>query len=147
MIQEKTGNLLDMLDSFDVVLHSANCFHTFGAGIARQFRERFPQTYEADLTTKYGDPNKVGTYSKSKVNETDVLNCYAQYAYGGTSIQFDYDAFRRILKSVKTEYSGKKIGMPLIGCGLAGGEIKTMVDIVKDELYDESVTIVLFKRQ
>ena len=145
-ITEKEGDLLNMLDQFDVVLQGCNAFHTFGAGIARQFRERFPQTYEADLTTKFGDIDKVGTYSKSKVGSTDVLNCYTQYAYGTHSIQFDYNAFRRVLKSVKSEYPGKRIGMPMIGAGLAGGNWNDIMSIIKEELPGESVTIIKYKQ-
>ena len=147
------GNLLDMLDTFDAVLHGCNAFHTFGAGIAAQFREKHPQTYAADLQTGMGDPLKIGTYSKSVVGECDVLNCYTQYRTAGFGASllsrkpFDYDAFRKVLKAVKAEYTGKRIGMPMIGAGLAGGDWNVISSIIISELRGEDVTVVQFQQQ
>lgn len=137
------GNLVKDIAQFDVVLHSCNCFHTMGAGVARQLREAYPEVYLADYhSTKYADRGKMGTYSKADIGGTVVLNCYAQYDYDATKKPFDYDAFRKVLVNVKREYSGKKIGMPMIGAGLAGGDWKEISKIIREELDGEDVTVV-----
>lgn len=143
MIKYVKGNLLGMLDMFDVVLQGNNCFHTHGAGIARAFADRFPQVPEADrMQTVYGDKRKLGTYSKARVGNTDVLNCYTQYDFDARKKPFDYKAFERCLRNVKAEYGGKRIGMPMIGAGLAGGDWVTIASIIENQLRGEDVTVV-----
>ena len=63
------GNLLDAAVRGDVpiVMHGANCFHTFGSGIAGEAARRFPEIPEADRTTGHGNPMKLGDYSLAKV--------------------------------------------------------------------------------
>lgn len=145
-INYEFGNLLDMLDQFDVVLHGANCFHVMGGGIAKQFAERYPEVYAADREqTKHGDVKKLGTYSKARVGNTDVLNCYTQYHYDSSRMQFRYAAFAKVLELVKAEYHGKSIAMPLIGAGLAGGDWDAIEAIIEEVLEGEDVTVVVFK--
>lgn len=59
------GNLIGLALSgeFDVIIHGCNCFHTMGAGIAKQIRQYFPEAYVADLHTGRGDLRKLGSYS------------------------------------------------------------------------------------
>jgi O-acetyl-ADP-ribose deacetylase (regulator of RNase III) len=143
------GNLLNMLDEFDVVLHGCNIFHTMGAGIAEQFKLRYPQVYAADVeNTIYGDRNKIGTCSRSRVGNTDVLNCYTQFEWRKSTghMNFDYDAFRSVLKLVKEAYHGKKIGMPQLGAGLASGDWKEIEKIIEEGLVDEDVTVVIYEK-
>lgn len=45
------------------LIHGCNCFHTMGAGIARQIAREFPQALETNKMTAYGDPDKLGTLS------------------------------------------------------------------------------------
>lgn len=43
----------DLLESdCDVIAHGCNCFHSFGAGIACQFLKRYPESFEADLSSE-----------------------------------------------------------------------------------------------
>jgi O-acetyl-ADP-ribose deacetylase (regulator of RNase III) len=146
IIKYEFGNLLDMLDKFDAVLQGCNCFHVMGGGIARQFAERYPEVYAADREqTVRGDVSKLGTYSKACVGNTDVLNCYTQYHYDSTRPQFRYGAFVKVLERVKDEYHGKRIAMPMIGAGLAGGDWDTIASIISEVLDGEDVTVVVLK--
>ena len=65
MIHEFDVNLLEYpLDGF---IHSCNCFHTFGAGIALQIKRKYPELYEADAKHgPAGDRNRLGTFSTIK---------------------------------------------------------------------------------
>ena len=64
----------DLLDAFDaneiqIIIHGCNCFRSFGAGIAKSIKERYPEAYEADLNTGHGDKNKLGHYSYAKLSD------------------------------------------------------------------------------
>jgi O-acetyl-ADP-ribose deacetylase (regulator of RNase III) len=61
------GDLIKLAkqQKFNVICHGSNCFCTFGAGIAKQIKQEFPEAYEADLKTNKGDKSKLGWYSKA----------------------------------------------------------------------------------
>jgi ribA/ribD-fused uncharacterized protein len=132
------GNLLEMAKNgeFDVIIHGCNCFHTMGAGIAKYIKQEFPEAYEADKQTKYGDKNKLGKFSEATVTRNGhtfiIINAYTQYRYGSGVDNFDYDSFPSLLCSIKEKYYDKRIGLPLIGCGLAGGDESRILNMIKE---------------
>lgn len=135
------GNLLEMAKNgqFDVIIQGCNCFHTMGAGIAKYIKQEIPEAYEADKKTGYGDKNKLGTFSEATVTRNNhtfvVINAYTQFRYGGGVDNFDYASFPSLLQSIKAKYGDKRIGLPLIGCGLAGGNEPRILSII-DESFE-----------
>jgi O-acetyl-ADP-ribose deacetylase (regulator of RNase III) len=134
--------------SFDVVVHGCNCFCKMKSGLAAQISKNYPIVYEADLKTIPGDYNKLGNYTYAEVDSVNdknviVVNCYIQYNYGRTNKRYvDYDALRLCLRKINFKYSHKKIGLPKIGSGLAGGDWNIIKNIITEELKDMSVFIV-----
>jgi O-acetyl-ADP-ribose deacetylase (regulator of RNase III) len=140
------GNLLDDNLKFDVIAHGANCFCTMGSGIAPQIKAKYPEAYEVDCATKKGDKNKLGTLTHT-VKQTNpiVVNCYTQYDYRGRlggRMDLDYKALQSCMKLLKEKFTGKTIGLPMIGSGLAGGDWSIISKIIESELDGEDVTIV-----
>ncbi len=47
-----TGDVINLaeLTDFDVIVHGCNCFCTWGAGIAKTLRDRYPHAYARDCT-------------------------------------------------------------------------------------------------
>ena len=147
MIKYEDGDLLKMSDNFDVICHCCNCFTTFGAGIAPQIKAKFPDAYAADCKTKSGDKNKLGTISYSESTKPIVVNLYGQYDYSGrrrNEMDLDYDALKSALIEMKNKFSGKRIGMPMIGSGLAGGDWNVIEKIIQDVFVGEYVTIIRY---
>jgi len=141
------GNLLDLFDSgyFNVIVHGCNCFHKMGAGIALQIKKRYPQAYEVDLKTSYGDRTKLGTISVAKLaNDKFIINAYTQYFYGRRTKQVDYQAIKFSMFLVKECFGNLKIGIPRIGAGLAGGNWKIIEQII-DSLNFPFITCVTLK--
>jgi O-acetyl-ADP-ribose deacetylase (regulator of RNase III) len=50
-----------------------------------------------------------------------------------------------VFKNIKIDYTGKLIGYPKIGAGLAGGNWNQISKIINEELVDENHTLVEFK--
>jgi len=79
------------------------------------------------------------------------LNEYnTQFNYGkgngkGGGIPLSYSAVRKCMQELKRQFSGKSIGLPLIGSGLARGNESLIKEIIEEELQGEDVTIVIFK--
>jgi O-acetyl-ADP-ribose deacetylase (regulator of RNase III) len=151
------GNLLDLAEQgkFDVIVHGCNAFNNFGAGIALEIANRYPQADYADKSTIRGDKTKLGTYTKSigfskttKVNSFVIINAYTQYGCNASKHVdlFEYASFQNILNSLAEEYPDSRFGFPKIGCGLAGGNERRILDMIDDfsKLINGSVTVVEF---
>lgn len=146
MLKYKKGNLLDAFDNGEVniVVHCANCFHTFGSGIAYEIMRRYPDAHKADLCTLYASESKLGTISDCWVGGANwIVNLYGQYGYGRNKRQVNYGAISSGLSSVVKSFGGRgnSFGFPLIGCGLAGGDWSIVSELIEFYFRDEDVTI------
>lgn len=145
---ELTGN-----GNFDVIAQGNNCFNRQGAGIAVLFKKHFKtDKFKMELSGE-GDKNKLGLidYEEKTFNghNITVVNCYTQYNYKQYKGHkpFDFEAFKSCMKKINEEFKGLRIGLPLIGGGLAGGDKDLIISTMKDLLIDCDVTLVLFENK
>ena len=142
------GDLLTLVldGTFDVIVHGCNCQLVMGAGIAKAIKSTFPEAYDADRETNKADRNKMGTISFATVerdhHEITIVNGYTQFHWRGSGIRADYDAIRSVMTAVKSQFSGKRIGYPKIGAGLAKGDWDLISQIIDEELIGEDHTLV-----
>lgn len=120
----------------DLLIHGCNCFNTMGSGIAKSIRNAFPEAYHADQMTVKGDKRKLGSYTEADTLCEDhpikIINAYTQYQYGRENkLYFDYDAFKKILKTLNDTYPGSLVGFPRIGAERAGGCWLTIAEMIK----------------
>lgn len=166
--KEIPGDLIKLAKQgkFDVITHGCNCFCTMGAGIAPLMaRAFFADTFEKEGKAFKGDINKLGTidyktlfvdehgdvYAHEEVSSDmalTVVNSYTQYGFAsntkGSQIPLDYMALIMCCKKINHEFKGKKIGLPQIGCGLAGGDWDRVRFIIKRYLQDCDVSVVIY---
>ncbi len=143
------GDLISLAEEgiFDVIIHGCNCLCTMGSGIAKTIKNKYPQAYKVDCETTKGDKEKLGSYSAITVGHQSVfvvVNAYTQYSYSRKDIDVDYDAVRKVFALIKQDFAGKRIGYPLIGAGLAGGDWNVIEAIIQQELDGEDHTLVKF---
>lgn len=145
------GDLLSyaLNDVFDVIVHGCNCQCNMGAGIAKSIKIQFPEAYAADCETAAGDAEKLGNYTTARIERDGnirftIVNAYTQFQWKGKGIKVDYDAVRSVFQKIKQDFTGLRIGYPLIGAGLAGGDWSVISAIIDEELYDEDHTLVEF---
>lgn len=147
------GDLIALAQAgdFDVIAHGCNCMNTMGAGLAAVIRTHFPDAWAADQATVKGSRAKLGTCSFAVVrigaHALHVVNAYTQFDYRGDGVLVDYDAVHHCMGWIKTRYSRRRIGLPLIGAGLAGGHWPTIHRIIGDTLSGEDVTIVVLPQK
>jgi O-acetyl-ADP-ribose deacetylase (regulator of RNase III) len=154
MLKIAKGDLLKMGrdNDFDIILHGCNCFNTMGGGIAAQIAQQFPDARLADDETVRGDAGKLGTYTVGMHGRLVILNCYTQYSMSRDSQDvFEYHAFDRVLSKISQRFGKWRIGLPLIGMGLAGGDpdkILPMIEAFAQRVSTQggSVTLVEFSR-
>lgn len=149
------GNLLDLAEQgqFDIVVQGCNCFNAMGGGIAREIAERYPQAPAVDNLTTRGDIMKLGNWTDCAVGTPagsfELLNAYTQYTMSSGEDVFEYDAFALICRKLVHKYGDKRIGLPYIGMGLAGGDKDTIMMLIEALAHDVSakggsVTLVEF---
>jgi O-acetyl-ADP-ribose deacetylase (regulator of RNase III) len=155
------GNIIDLAEQghFDVIIHGCNCFNTMGAGLAKEIKQRYPAAYEVDLKTSRGSKDKLGNFTFVKVqspikdHEFFIINLYTQFHYAWHKDQskdlFEYEHFDKGLIRVSDFILSRtldgnplKVGLPLIGCGLAGGNKDKIISAIGKCLI--SPTIVVF---
>lgn len=146
MINNIKGDLVKQAELFDVIVHGCNCFCAMNSGIAPQIKKKFPEAFEVDCNTKKGDREKLGTISFTHNTNPVVVNAYTQYEFGTDKRNCDYNALRSCMQEIRIQFKGKKIGMPKIGAGLAGGDWNIIRKIIDEELGEEDITIVEWKK-
>ncbi|TXG83885.1 MAG: phosphatase [Spirochaetes bacterium] len=146
--REIEGDLINKAKNgeFDLITHGCNCMKTFGAGIALTIKKKFPLAYMADLqsTSRLGEISICDDYK-----ECIIVNSYTQIHPGSNSHGKDSDnnrylAIESCMRKINEQFKGQHIGLPLIGCGLAGLKWSKVKKIIKKELIDMEVTVVKY---
>lgn len=172
--KEVKGDLIKLaqIGTFDVIAHGCNCHCAMGAGIAPQMAKAFgADKFQMERPQYAGEVNKLGTidYEEFEVSTMSclpkgytgistqelrypltVVNAYTQFGFGanhkgGQLKPVDYEAITLAMRKMNHIFKGKHIGLPKIGCGLAGGSWKKVKNIIKRELHQCDVTIVIYK--
>lgn len=136
-LKHAKGNLLYLAEAglFDIVVQGCNCFNTMGGGIAREIAERYPAVASVDMATVCGDYNKLGNWTECDAggeNRFTIINAYTQYNMSRGEDVFEYTAFRLILEKLIHAYGDKRIGLPYIGMGLAGGNKEIILNMITE---------------
>jgi len=112
--------------------------------------EQYPESYEMDLRSSLGDPLKLGDLTHVRAGDVWIFNLYTQFRYGYPPMQVDYDAVRSSLLLMRKHLelrrllSSSKIGMPKIGCGLAGGDWEIVSKIIEEVFPDITIHVYVF---
>lgn len=138
---------LALAGELDVIIHGCNCFHTMGAGLAKQIADQLPEAVAADKRTLYADLAKLGSFSAQQIVRDDarflVVNAYTQYHPGPhaeyAAIKMFCDNFYEMFKGFRL-----RIGIPEIGCGIGGLSINQVEVILEAYLQDMDVTLVVY---
>jgi len=130
------GDLLALgkANEFDIIVQGCNCWNAMGSGIAKSIREQFPDAWLADQETLAGDRNKLGCYTIGMAGRLVVINAYTQYntaKFQGEDV-FEYKSFELILGKLSKRFGKYRIGLPMIGMGLAGGDPERIIPMIED---------------
>lgn len=151
MIKYKIGDLLDA--EVDAIAHCCNTFCTMGNGIAPKIKKEWPEVYAADYATRKGDRTKLGTFTKAVVEDGEftIYNLYGQYGYSKRDSgirDLDYDAIFDALDAMADDViacGGKTVGLPFIGCGLAGGKWSVVEAMIEETLVAKGLQVVVYQ--
>jgi O-acetyl-ADP-ribose deacetylase (regulator of RNase III) len=111
--------------------HGVNCEGVMGAGIAKVFKEKFPNNYEAYrkyCSMKFLSP---GTAFMKKENGLLIFNMATQYRPGPDA------TYSRVLRAgadaaeLAVANGIDRIAIPLIGCGIGGLEWSMVEELLR----------------
>ena len=146
MIQEIDADLLEY--PLQGIIHQSNCFHTFGSGIAKHIREKYPEAYDADIKSgSRGDSHRLGGFSIGHSTKEDkyIFNLYGQYNYGAMARFTSYDALDRGLRKIEAyarENNLSTLGCPKnMGCMRGGGSWPIVRAIIEDVFKDSPIEL------
>lgn len=172
MYKEVEGNLitLALAGEFDVITHGCNCLCVMSAGIAVPMKSTFwCNEFPLEHESTRADFNKLGQIdyknyiitkkglllrkwnnspdiSLEDYKELVVVNSYTQFLPAAHLKPLDYEALTLCMRKINYKFKGKKIGLPRIGAGLAGGDWELIKNIIQTELKDCDVTVVNLKK-
>lgn len=153
-IKYKVGDLLAAAAAgeVDVIAHCCNCWNTMGSGIAPKIKAKWPQVYAADCATIKGDRHKLGGYTKAIVEDgaLTVYNLYGQFGYSKRDQgirDLNYNAIFDALDAMGEDIlkrGDKTVGLPLIGCGLAGGKWSVVKAMIEETLMLRGLEVIIY---
>ena len=153
--------LLAKEGAFDVIAHGCNCQGNMGKGLAQQVTRQFP------LAQKLDTPDALPGEIRGIVHPDGliVVNAYTQILPGipqGLAAALSpidgykkpffatqenrYEFLRYCMQGMNLYFPGKRLGLPMIGAGLAGGDWKRIQPIIEEEITDMELTIVMYKK-
>jgi len=150
MIQSYRGDIFEA--PVDIIIHQTNCFNTMGTGIAKEIKKRYPRAAQVDRLTEKGDYKKLGLFTVAMPDAKQdryIINLYGQFFYGRNKCYTDYKALKRGFENVRSwlesmEMIDAVVGIPFgIGCGNAGGDWKTVKEIIFDVFNKSKIQVLI----
>lgn len=135
--------------SAQVIAHQVNCKGSMGAGIAKTIASLYPETNKQykEYCNQFIFGSPLGDCLLTQEGNRYIANIFGQDEYYGWGNKTDYRALRSGLVKLMREMQNKglkHVSFPyMIGCGLAGGNIETVMGIIK-EVFDNTGILVDF---
>ncbi len=153
MIQDRVGDIFEQKD-LTHILHQANLYRTFGSGIAKEIKTRFPYAYHVDQLTHHGARSKLGWFTigeppMGKSGPT-IINLYSQDGISATQRTTHYAAMGKALFDLEEMMNEEDIviGIPHgLGCGLAGGDWHVVKAIIWSAFAKSPIKVVVCEKR
>ena len=150
MIKFVTGNFFDY--NADILINTVNCVGVMGAGVALQFKTKFPEMYKEYLKAcneGLVQPGKPHVWSNNTFfNEEDsliIINFPTKNHWKKPS-EYEYiEEGLKWLSKFLLNHTGKTITVPALGCGHGGLNWTVVKDMIIEYLSEIDLTILVFE--
>lgn len=134
------GDLLKATEPF--IAHGCNCRGVMGAGVAIAIAKRWPEVFKLYQDIHIERGLQLGSIHYIPTNDTNqvVINCMTQETFG-TGRQVSYDAVDACFQKINSTFPRRRIAIPMIGAGLAGGNWEVIRRIIDDATPDVSISV------
>lgn len=143
-IEYKIGDLLvdGLADDLEFIAHGCNAQGVMGSGIARSIKDKWPVVFEEYQKSK----TILGGIVTVQTPEVVDINCITQEFYGRDKnvVYCSYEEIRSCIQEIdsficylvcldRLDNKPVKVGMPMIGAGLANGDWDIISKIIEEE--------------
>jgi len=128
----------------DIIAHGCNCKNGFGSGVAGAMSLHHPRAKAAYHAKYFKDGWKLGDVQFVISGNQTIANCATQNEYfPRNKVHVDYHSVRLSMEKVKefAKAGNFTVGVPKIGCGLAGGDWSIVKGILDEVFSDYDVTV------
>lgn len=104
------------------------------SGVAKAIRAKYPRAFEAyfEAFKRHGDALPMGLVQAVDCGKHTIINIVGQKSYGyDGGLYLSYVYLAKAFEVIGERLPGETIAMPLIGCGLAGGEWSKVSSIIE----------------
>jgi O-acetyl-ADP-ribose deacetylase (regulator of RNase III) len=146
MIEFRSGDLFET--KADIKINAVNCVGAMGAGVALEFKKRYPKMFEyyrRACARKEIKPGKLQVWTS--LDGTRVINFPTKRDWK------DFSRYEDITKGLKTlrEYLESEdnitVAMPALGCKNGGLNWTVVKGMIEKELKDLNAHIIVFEPQ
>lgn len=149
MIHVKNGSLFQ---AQGMMIHGVNCMGVMGAGVAKEVKARWPESFREYRSMCYRVPywsENLGKILPTKLlDERILIHAFTQIGYGKDNFA-SYDAIEECFKAVVSMMEVTKPGLneinfPMIGCGLGKRTwrvVESIIETVVPDVYTKNLWI------
>lgn len=150
MIEYKKGDIFK--ERVDALINPVNCVGTMGKGLALEFKQRYPDNYNAYIAACRKDLMQVGNVFVYEVSRETRPHCIINFptkAHWKEKSQLIYIKFglNSLLHVIK-QHNICSIAIPALGCGLGGldwSEVKPVISEFMQEPKVKHVHTIVFE--
>lgn len=148
MIEYKTGDIL--AEDAEALVNTVNCVGIMGRGIALQFKNAFPENFEAYAEACKRDevqPGRMFVFETAQLAPPRyIINFPTKRHWRGKSRMEDIDAGLHDLRRIIREKTIHSIAIPPLGSGLGGLQWQEVRSRIEQALRDfKDVKVVVFE--
>ena len=128
----------------DVIVCPVNCVHVMGAGLALEFKKRFPEYYRSYINFGEMHIGDIHFYYEMSINK--ILVSLPTKNHWRAPSRYEY--VRRGVSSLSAYAKANcwhSIAIPALGCGLGELQFETVCDIIKKQFAGFSGLIEIYE--
>lgn len=137
MIRHVTGNILD--DDAEALVNPVNCVGVMGAGLAKQFKERFPDNFRKYLEACETGAVKLGsvyvTEEDGPLSRIYIVNFPTKRHWKDRSHLAWIACGLMDLRRTCGDLGIRSLAIPQVGCGLGGLDWADVLPLVEAAFY------------
>jgi O-acetyl-ADP-ribose deacetylase (regulator of RNase III) len=146
--REIKGDLFEL--GLPAIGHGVNCQGVMGAGIARVFRMKYPDMYEAYKVQCDSGRITLGGIMSWKAGDVTILNLATQFNPGADATLWAVMASVRTALAFCVKNDIPVLGLPRIGCGIGGllwHDVRAVMHIATEEFQRADLVAVTLPGQ
>lgn len=146
MVTIVTGNIFD--SSAQVLVNPINCVGVMGAGLALQFKNKYPEMFSSYLNRCKSGLVRIGVPYLWEDDNVQIINFPTKRHWKSNSSLYEIEEGLLFIRNSYKEMGIHTMAMPALGCGKGGLRWKDVFPLVERHLGDlEDLEVFIYREQ